>query len=125
MYVMHAVVRRIVLLALAATILGCASSARRSAPTALCYPQQCDLDVQNDQGLLIVVRYYDSTGVGDILGSVAPEAVRRFVLSRRTSRSITVEVSLDRGVYRATATLSLPPRENVVHFPTDFETISR
>lgn len=123
---MRAVTRNIVPFAVAATILACASSGRQSsAAAAVCYPQQCYLDVQNDQGLLISVRYYDSTGVGDLLGSVRPGAIRRFVLARRTSRSITVEASLDRDVYRAKATLSLPPRENVVHFPTDFETTSR
>ncbi len=115
--------RKLGTLMLAATIFGCASLFKRStAPETVCYPQQCYLDVQNDNGILIGVRYYDSTGVGDVLGSVGPGSVRRFALSRRTSRTITVEVTREREVYRAQAKLSLPPFENVVHFPTDFET---
>jgi hypothetical protein len=117
--------RKIATLVLAAAMLGCASAARQSATAAnVCYPQQCFLDVQNDNGLLIGVRYYDSTGVGDVLGSVRPGSVRRFALSRRTSRTVTVEVSRDKGIFRAQAKLLLPPFENVLHFPTDFETTS-
>ena len=117
--------RKIATLVLAAAMLACASAARQSAAAAnVCYPQQCFLDVQNDNGLLIGVRYYDSTGVGDVLGSVRPGVVRRFVLSRRTSRTITVEISRDKETYRAQAKLLLPPFENVLHFPTDFETTS-
>lgn len=117
--------RKIATLVLAAAMLACASAARQSAAAAtVCYPQQCFLDVQNDNGLLIGVRYYDSTGVGDVLGSVRPGSVRRFVLSRRTSRTITVEISRDKETYRAQAKLLLPPFENVLHFPTDFETTS-
>jgi hypothetical protein len=117
--------RKTATLVLAAAIVACASAARQSAsPANVCYPRQCFLDVQNDNGLLIGVRYYDSTGVGDVLGSVHSGSVRRFALSRRTSRTITVEVSRDKEIYRAQTKLLLPPFENVLHFPTDFETTS-
>jgi hypothetical protein len=110
------------MLLLVAATLGCASASasRRSAALAtVCYPQQCFLDIQNDNGMSIGVRYYDSSGVGDVLGLVK-QGVRRFTLSRRTSRTVIVEVTLDRQVYRSQARLSLPPAENVFHFPSDF-----
>ena len=111
------------MLLLAAATLGCASASRRSAALAtVCYPQQCFLAVQNDNGMSVGVRYYDSTGVGDVLGLVKGESVRRFTLSRRTSRTVIVEVTLDRQVYRSQSRLSLPPSENVFHFPADFAT---
>ena len=115
--------RTIAALLLAAAAFGCASQGRPSpSRTTICYPRQCFLDVQNDEGVIIGVRYYDSTGVGDVLGSVKSGSIRRFVLSRRTSRTITVEVSLRKQVYRSQARLALPPLENVFHFPADFET---
>jgi hypothetical protein len=101
---------------------GCASTPRQSAAQAsLCFPSQCVLDVQNDNAAVIAVAYYDSTGVGDVLGSVGAQSVRRFPLSRRTSRTITIEVSQDRQVFRTHVHLSLPPLPNVIHFPADFE----
>ena len=51
-------------------------------------------------------------------------AVRRFALSRRTSRTITAEISRDKETYRAWAKLLLPPFENVLHFSIDSETTS-
>jgi hypothetical protein len=115
---------RIATLAFAAAVAGCASIASRGAPAGLCQPQQCYVDVQNDIGVLIAVRYYDSTGVGDVLGSVRAGSIQRFALSRRTSRTITIEVSDGGAAYRTEATMSLPPRENVIHFPADFQTSS-
>ena len=107
---------------LAVAFLGCATAPRQSATqAALCFPRQCVLDVQNDNGMMIAVAYYDSAGVGDVLGSVGAESVRRFLLLRRTSRMITIEVSQDRQVFRGHIHLSLPPLENVIHFPADFE----
>jgi hypothetical protein len=101
---------------------GCASVPRQSATqAALCFPNHCVLDVQNDNASVIAVAYYDSTGVGDVLGSVGAQSVRRFALSRRTSRTITIEVSQDRQVFRGHIHLSLPPLPNVIHFPADFE----
>lgn len=119
------VVRRGAAFGLAVATLGCASLTRRSsARESACYPQQCYLNVQNDNGLMIGVRYFDSTGVGDVLGLVVPGKVRRFTLSRRTSRTVTIEVSRDRQLYRSHATLAAPPLENVIHFPADFELAS-
>lgn len=117
-------VLRIATFTFATVVAGCASAGRRHAPASLCQPQQCSLDLQNDVGLLIGVRYYDSTGVGDVLGSVRAGSVRRFTLSRRTSRTVTIEVSEYGTAYRTWATLSLPPRDNVVHFPADFQPAS-
>ena|SRR5258708_25139637 len=116
--------RGIATLGLAAAMLGCASLPRQSAKSAaLCYPSQCLLEVNNDIGRIIAVRYYDSTGVGDVLGAVQPLGVRHFALSRRTSRTITVEVSRDKEVFRSRATISRSPSENILHFPADFEAI--
>jgi hypothetical protein len=115
---------RIATLVFATAVAGCASTGSRRSPAGLCQPQQCYVDVQNDIGVLIGVRYYDSTGVGDLLGSVRAGSIQRFPLSRRTSRTITIEVSDGVTAYRAQATMSLPPRENVIHFPTDFQTSS-
>jgi len=108
-------------LLLAAAILGCAHAPQAASRLTVCYPQQCYLDVQNDNGAIIAVRYYDSTGVGDMLGLVQSGAVRRFILPRRTSRTIIVEVARDKYVFRSKSRLSLPPLENVFHFPADFE----
>ena len=114
--------RKSVALILAVAVPGCASAPRQSATQAtVCYPRQCFLDVQNDNGMMIAVAYYDSAGAGDTLGSVGAESIRRFLLLRRTSRTITIEVSRDRQVFRGHIHLSLPPLENVVHFPADFE----
>ena len=115
---------RIATFAFATTVVACASTGSRRATAGLCQPQQCYVDVQNDKGLRIGVRYYDSTGVGDVLGSVQAGSIRRFALPRRTSRTITIEVSDDRTAYRTQATLSLPPRENLIHFPADFQASS-
>jgi len=100
----------------------CASVPRQSAAqAAVCFPNQCVLDVQNDNAAVIAVAYYDSAGAGDVLGSVGAQSVRRFPLSRRTSRTITIEVSQDRQVFRGHMHVSLPPLPNVIHFPADFE----
>jgi hypothetical protein len=115
---------RIVALALAVTAVGCASFRGRSQRETSCYPQQCFLDVQNDNGQSIAVRYFDSTGSGDLLGLVIPGGVRRFVLPRRTSRAVVVEVKREHQVYRSQTTVLLPQYENLIHFPADFELAS-
>jgi hypothetical protein len=108
--------------AFALAMFGCASLGGRPASRqSVCYPQQCFVAVQNDDVRKIAVRYYDSTGAGELLGSVESGNVRRFALSRRTSRTITVEVTIDRRVYRAKTRGLLPPSEDVVHFPAEFE----
>ena len=113
---------RIAAFVLAAATVGCASQAQHSSTRlTVCYPRQCYIDVQNDNGAILAARYYDSTGIGDVLGLVQSGAVRRFILPRRTSRTITVEVSFNKQVYRSQARLLLPPLENVFHFPADFE----
>jgi hypothetical protein len=115
-------VRTTVAVALLAVTLACASRTWQSpTPATLCYPRQCSLDIQNDNAQRIGVAYYDSAGVGETLGSVDAGGVRRFSLSRRTSRTVTVEILSEREVYRARLTLSQAPFANVMHFPADFE----
>ena len=106
---------------LAAAAVACAHNPSPGTRDTICYPQQCSLEVKNDQGQMISLRYYDSTGVGDLLGSVAPATFQRFVLSRRTGRNITLEATVDKQVYRAQTKLLLPRyQQAVVHFPGDF-----
>ncbi len=91
-----------------------------------CFPQQCQLDVQNDNGRVIGVRYSDaSTGVGELLGSVVGISVRRFTLPRRTGRNIIVDVEQGGALYRAQLTVPHRPDENVLHFPGDFELVTK
>lgn len=117
--------RKIATLLVGAALVGCASLGRGSTASAeRCYPNQCLLEVQNDYGQLIAVGYFDSTGVGDALGSVRPLSVQFFALTRRTSREVTVQVTYDGHVYRTNAHLALPPIPNLVHFPTDFKLAS-
>jgi len=117
--------RKIATLVFGAATLGCASLGRGSAVSAeRCFPKQCLLEVQNDYAQLIAVGYFDSTGVGDVLGSVRPLSVQFFALTRRTSRAVTVQVTQDGKVYRTKAYLSLPPIPNLLHFPTDFKLAS-
>jgi hypothetical protein len=115
-------IRASVAVALVGVMVACTSPRWQSpTPETLCYPRQCSLDVQNDEAQRVGVAYYDSTGVGETLGSVDAGKVRRFSLSRRTSRTVTVEILSDREVYRARLTLSQAPFANVMHFPADFE----
>lgn len=117
-----AAARNTAMLVLTAGAIGCASlGGKPTARASTCFPQQCFIEVRNEQSKTIGVRYYDSTGVGDLLGAVQSGAVRRFVLSRRTSRTITVEVSYDRQVYRAQTVLRDHGYQDVIHFPSDFE----
>jgi hypothetical protein len=117
--------RRIAAFGLAVATLGCASlSHRPSFRETSCYPRDCFLDVQNDNGLSIAVRYFDSTGAGDVLGLVFPVTVRRFALTRRTSRAVTIEVKRERQVYRSQPKLLVPQYENLIHFPADFDLVS-
>jgi hypothetical protein len=104
----------------ALVLIGCSHATGAGSQRTTCFPQQCVLDVQNDDSRIISVRYQDSTGVGDMLGLVRASAVRRFVLARRTSRTVIIEVRRDGEVFRVRATLGNPPSASVVHFPTDF-----
>jgi len=80
--------RQSAMLLLAAATLGCASASRRSAALAtVCYPQQCFLDVQNDNGMSVGVRYYDSTGVGDVLVHASQPGERTCEFSETVLRS--------------------------------------
>jgi hypothetical protein len=116
-------VRTLALLAIASLVLhGCASGGAGTSQRTTCFPQQCFLDVQNDDSRIISVRYADSTGVGDMLGLVRAGSVRRFTLTRRTSRTVIIEVRRDGEAFRVRATLGAPPSANVIHFPADFRT---
>lgn len=116
------------LLALGLAAAGACGSFRGGSNTAnavtACFPQQCQLDVQNDLARVISVRYSDSaTGLGELLGSVAGISIRRFTLPRRTGRNIIVDVEQGGAVYRAQLTVPHRPDENVLHFPADFELV--
>jgi hypothetical protein len=108
-------------LVFAAALAGCISLGGHTPPDSVCQPRQCLLDVQNDDGPTIAVRYYDSTGVGDVLGSVRSGSVQRFALTRRTGRTIIIEVSDDGKSYRTQTKVSPAPFPNVIHFPADFD----
>jgi len=115
--------QKLTLLLLAAVVAGCASLKASVRAPSECYPRQCALHVQNDYDRIIGVRYFDSTGAGDRLGSVKARAVERFELGVRTARRITVEVMHEGQRYRSFALLSPPRSENVIHFPADFPQI--
>jgi hypothetical protein len=116
--------RTIATLVLAAATFGCASLIGRPASTeTTCYPHKCILNVENYNGRPIAVRYYDSTGVGDVLGEIGPMGSGYFALTRRTARTVTIEVTRDKQLFRAQTTVGPRRYQNVIRFPADFEAV--
>jgi hypothetical protein len=118
-------VRRTVLLSLAVLASACARTG--VSPLALAEPcsgHECLVQLFNNSGLDLAVRYADSTGRRELVGLVPATATKSFKVQHIHSAGIRVFATNPNGQIFAADIGFEPLRPTEVHFPDDFTQVA-